>query len=427
MMLIQAAWQTPRISDHCFKAPLGAHDCFHQLKTVIGNVDLDSLRVQAEDKARASAGRRIEALGPLKNGSASGNRERLASTIFGLLTSSRYRRGSIDYVRMAERRIHLQISRAILRDEPIEFLLEFFAFKMRNKLRTFSRDGTEVDLSEAATLLRLHEIASAVKELYPPGALMKVATDGTKFCGALETAPETARAYARNLDALAQALGVHRNVQFFDEADSFADDHAASTHHWYMRLRKEYARSSDTPLAETVVRFRNSMHFMLPLAADIPIDVVSRAFSKQIGDAQLRVLNPDAYHLRKDVECRALDATLRYIAVKKAAPRALQGIAPRAVLCCAHPRPGYLGLYVAGRGNTLFPHHSQGVFPGYGDNASLDSIRMGYAADIRRDPNCGSHLVGIVLPRLVYRFSNGVHPFAFVSSSSPARTPFAML
>jgi len=404
------------ISDHGFETPLRETDVFHPIRYVSGDFDFQALKTQAEVKAMNSAARivRIHKLPPIHTPLQA--RDIFAKRILGLLTSSRYRRGSIHYVTSFDTVFTSSILDAIAHDNPLELILEFFAFKMRNCLRTFGQDGTEVDLSEASTIVRLYEIACAIRHLYPPGAIVKVATDGNKFHRALETPLETARKYSQNLQMLAAMMGVSDTVRILDEADYFDDGYMERTDKWYLQIRNEYFTVKHSDIVVTIHKLWNSMHYMLPISNEMPIEVVSLAFSRDVSDVTLRRRDLEAYHLRRHIQERALDATFQYVAVKKANPQMLRKIAPHALPCCAHPRPGYLGLYISGRGQTIFPHHSQGTTKRGSPNPKIDDIRLEYAADIRRNPAYTHSLRGLVVPLVKYPFSHRLHPFTFIET-----------
>jgi pyoverdine/dityrosine biosynthesis protein Dit1 len=404
------------LSDHCFRRPLAVEDNFHPIKTTSGRFDLKRLGTLAEERGRQIAFRWKATRLDSRVHTPAEMRSELAERLYCLLTSSQYRRGSIDLVNSAKSTIISKIEDAVDREEPIELLMEFFAFKMRNCLRTLSQDGTEVDVSEAGTILRFHEIANAVTEIYPPGAVFKVATDGTKFCHALETSPEVAIRYTRNIGLLGEMLGTTQTVLLYDEADFFDVAYRDLADKYYMQLKEEFL-DSNQETCNVVSTLRNSINFMLPIGSNIPIHIVASAFMTGVEDDRLRQMSPDAYHLRMDVKQRALESTLKYMAVKRATTNALLRVAPKAIICCAHPRHGYLGLYIGRRGQTLFPHHCQGLTKSHLLNPGIDDLRCRYAADIRRDLRIHDSLTGLVLPKEECQFSNGVHPFTFVTNS----------
>lgn len=421
-----ASLGVPAISDHCFESPLSQEDVFHNIRCVEGRVNLALLKEQTDEKAaeaaklayRTAAKVRYvtadQVVGPTRE---IRRRSSILEEIYALMVSSRYRRGSVGFVHKGRRHILQKIKAAMQAGRPIELLLEFFSFKMRNALRTFATAGSEVDLSEVATILRFHEIAQAIGQIYPSGAVVKVAFDGIKFCAALETPSAVALQYYENLKKIVEVLGVEDTVEVFNQADHFP----ART--YINRLiTEDHIRSAkqngelEPELARTMDKLRNSMNFMLPIDPEIPIEQVARAFASELSDEVLRAFDPDAYHLRRNLQERADQATIRYVAAKMVVPP-IDAMAPNAIRCSGHPKPGHLGLWIARRGQTLFPHHGQGAPKDPDAPVSVSNFRLRYAADIRRDPALTNGLRGIILPPDEFPFSDGKHPFTFAKGA----------
>lgn len=71
-----------------------------------------------------------------------------------------------------------RIETAIASNRPIEFILPAFPAKSPNPEKTL---GSMPDLGEVLGLKRLQKIADSIKELYEPGALIHICSDGRVF------------------------------------------------------------------------------------------------------------------------------------------------------------------------------------------------------------------------------------------------------
>ncbi len=325
------------------------------------------------------------------------------------LTLARYRRGSRSLSETARERVLCQLRETVRRDLEISFTLCFLPVKVRNPLKTFAREGTEVDLGEAGALLRLHEIAIGLQMLLGRPAHARISSDGMRYADVLGYAPPMIRGYQSNLRLLIDALGIHGTVRIVDEAELLPLDWNQSVSDESAAIQKELSGSG--PVGADVSKLEPSIALCIDLGPDISPRDVQMAFAVDLDDAQRRSRYPSAGDLRELIERRTRAATIGYIAANRVMLRrqVFATCWPLTVKGTVHPKAGEIGLYpVNCSTDNVFPYHGQGYFsPETSEN--IDGIRIGFASDLRREH--GDRLHGIVLDPQHHPFSNGVHPF----------------
>lgn len=405
------------LSDHRFDKPLCQDDEFKDIpvrEAKPEELSLDSLKQQADDSAINEAKRAI-----MKNPGCPQNEEEhvalMAKRIFDLLTYKRYRRGPQKFVDGPDKdNIMRQIIDRVRARQPVELILSFFGSKVQNELKTFAQDGTEVDLSEVASLLRFYEIARSIEAIYDFGAVVNVACDGRKYADSIGFSQEAGAGYFRNVCLLVEHMKLGDQVKLFDEADYYPDDIMERMELRLVQLKTQYEQG-DLDLIRFVEKLRLSLAISIPQSG-VPLDQLSLAFSSQIPCSELNRICRDSYDLRQGLIDRSRTGALRYIAmydvVKEA--RVIENVAPTSIRATVHPKQGQIGLYAVNSAvNNRFPHHVQGVMSNHSTNGKLDDVRGSFAADLRRSD---SDIIGITLPPSQYPFSNGRHPFAFITN-----------
>ena len=134
------------IGDNRFSPPIAPTDVFTPIECFQRDVEFSLMVREATDLAISSASRH--------------NKKHLpkGGKVLSLLLSSRYRRGVVSNIAMIKEKLVRQINTLCEKTEPIELLLSFFPCKVRQPLKTFFRNGGEIDLCEIASLLRLYEM-----------------------------------------------------------------------------------------------------------------------------------------------------------------------------------------------------------------------------------------------------------------------------
>lgn len=404
------------MSDHRFERPLEPDDVYATLPMRTGTIDLDALKGQALECGQLRAKDAAKRYPIREKAQTAENARALAERILGLLVMSRYRRGPVQFVSESQDAFITKISAAILADRPIELILSFFGSKVRNPLKTYAEQGTEVDISEMASLLRFYEISQAIRALYAPGATVRVACDGRKYAPAIGFTEEQGRGYYENISCMCRALGIDDSVCLFDEADHYPEDHRQRTEQHLQRVRRSYF-DGEPEMVGFVTKLRTSMCLSMPIDTSAIDAVQLRLAFSRFNDEELQQRDPRALEVRRFILRQSEECSLRYVAVYDAVKEAgvLESVAPDAIRATVHPKPGQLGLYAVNQhANGIFPHHGQGMMSLDADGkVDLNRVRIGFRADIERSTEPAE---GIALSQEEHQFSDGKHPFAILTS-----------
>lgn len=399
------------ISDHRFKIPLSPNDEFYPLERVTAGFDILGLKREAEEKGGSRA---IEILRTMPFGSP------LPEKVWNFITLNRYRRGPKEFTEAAKEKCAEQIRAAQQQGASLALSLSAFPLKVLNPLKTFARDGTEVDLGELGCLLRLYEIAFGLSHLYEPGAKMVVTSDGMKYHDVIDCPRASVEGYLARIQQLIEFLGIGEFIEVVDETTFFPEEYPA------LRAEKieDTRRKLEEGDPETVTLFtklRANLALSLTLSGyQASVETLALAFNHRLTAADLQAESPDALDLRMEVEQRTLEASIQYIGTYQAVYgcNAYERGLPGVIKCTVHPKEGQVGLYPVNKcTDNYFPFHGQGAMC-FRRPSQLDSIRVGLAADLLRT-NKSSNLRAVVLPEESFPFSNGVHPFTVIDITSP--------
>ncbi|PIP65046.1 hypothetical protein COW95_04065 [Candidatus Peregrinibacteria bacterium CG22_combo_CG10-13_8_21_14_all_49_11] len=402
------------MSIHRFASPITTEDNFADFPTEKGEVDLCRLKELAEESAH-KRGTMAKNKKQVKKGREH-DPEVVAERVLDLLTMSRYRRGPVQFVQDGQQEFMERITHAVRNDEPIRLIASFFGSKVQNPVKTWASNGTEVDISEVASVLRFYEIASAIKVIYPRGAEFHISCDGRKYADSIGFSPKAGRGYYENIVRIAEHIQVQDTVCLFDEADHFPSDMEERKMFHFQRVELLY-KKGQPDIVQRVTQLRASMCLSMPIDPTIDRQTVRAAFSISLDDPTIAKKHPQAVELRRSIYDASLLCALRYIAhydaVKEA--RVVEDAVRNAVRTTVHPKPKQIGIYAINQhASSVFPHHGQGITKCLSLKPELDDIRIGFRADIER--TTGVQLIALVLPTDICRFASDRHPFMFVSA-----------
>ncbi len=397
---------------HRFASPISHEDEFLEIPVHEDTVNLDLLIEQAEDSATKRA-KHVSKTS--KNHESSRDvSEKIADQVLALLTLSRYRRGPVRYIEQARLTFKNQILHSVRHDEPIRLIASFFGSKVQNPVKTWSQDGTEVDISEVGSILRFYEITQAIENIYPRGAEFHIACDGCKYAESIGFSEDAGRGYYEKVRAIAEYFDIQHNVHLFNESSLYPKNIQEQKERHLARVSTAYSQH-DPATMEKVSRIRSSMCLAMPIAKTTPIETVRLAFSG-LADGQLKKIDSDAYELRASIFSSSLQCAMKYVAHYDAVKESgvLESAVPNALRTTVHPKEGQIGIYAINQNSTsAFPHHGQGITKDGARQPELDKIRIGFRADIERSAPSAA----VSLSPDHYPFASKNHPFTFVTDA----------
>ncbi len=146
----------------------------------------------------------------------------LADSLFSIISSSNFRRGSLELINPYRARYEGYFNWRIAEGLPLEFTLLSFPFKDQNPLST-RINISNVDLGEVNFLNLLGSVCQSVGAVYEPGMQINLISDGRAYQSMfLDKSDDTSRqvsGYYSNLEAAISLLGLGRQLRLFDLAE----------------------------------------------------------------------------------------------------------------------------------------------------------------------------------------------------------------
>lgn len=394
------------LTDNRFETPFTLDDVFHDIESEAGDFDIHALKLQVEEIAN----RRSKEI--LKKQPC--HRKAIQEEIWDLITCKRFRKGPIDFANVAKEEMMRKITESLENKTPLVLTFSFYPAKVLNPLKTFSEDGSEIDIGEVASILRLYEITKTISAIHPYGVKFVITQDGLKYHDVFGVPKSSAELYANRIREVIKFLNVGEYIETVEETELYPDDYHEIRRDTIEETRDLY-NSGEPEILSMVKKLRSNVALSLALKdTGADIGVLALVFNHCIPPELLRDISPYAHELREEIGERSLQATFKYIGTYKAPYKCgvYTNHLPGAIKCTVHPKEGQIGLYPVNNSANLFPHHGQGhmSFKGKSD---VDSVRLCFAADLRRANNNNS-IKGIILPSDRYPFSDGKHPFTMI-------------
>ncbi|WP_372411698.1 L-tyrosine/L-tryptophan isonitrile synthase family protein [Streptomyces luteireticuli] len=242
---------------------------------------------------------------------------------------------------------HLDLVRAAMESgRPIEFVLPAFPTKSPNPAKVL---GPLPDLAEELALRFLNSLCERIARIYPPGAVIRICSDGRVFNDLLGVDDAHVTAYVTGIDRMIKDIGATHLEQFTldevytgsgheDMRDLLSSGYAPSVE----ELREE-VRAGGAPLA----MYRGITRFMLE-----------------------DLSGPQWTGTRSALQRKCRDLAYRVIQRSRAWGDLLLELFPTAVRLSIHPQPcstGKIGILLADTPDAwLTPWHSVAVDTGEG-------------------------------------------------------------
>jgi hypothetical protein len=391
------------LGDGRFTPPLSTTDDFNDIHMVSGTLDFRSL----VDQATASAGRSVDTIG--HNGMSKPQR------VWELLSSRKYRRGPTEFLDSARTAVLENVGFSIETGSQIELCVSFFPCKLRQPLKTFARLGSEIDLGELATVLRLYEICTAIEMITDRPTVFRVLCDGSRYKSCFFDKDNAIRGYVNNIKLLIDHLGISRNIDLLDEGQLFTDDVQDQISNRYFEIFKDYMFKE----SDEVRRIVNNLLPKIILNMDIDpqlceIGQMREFYCKLFSDpgsnasASIRLNGSNCF---QQILQTCISSACRFLAINQTlgAANLTRQVFANSIRCTVHPKPGQIGIHPVNKSTSIFAHCGQGVLPTYFDGAvDLKQIRVDFRANLMRRP---SRLKGIVLDADEFPFASPHHPF----------------
>lgn len=286
----------------------------------------------------------------------------LEEKILHIITANRYRNGTLELINLDKygQQILEKIKASIAKNEPVQFMLPAFPFKIANPLKSSRGDA---DLAEAAAFIRFNEINLQIKKLYKPGAQFTVFHDGHLYYRHFLHEQADADRYFTSLKKFVKELGFEDVIKL---KDAFAElkkiDNFPTI---YEEARKEISNlwKREGLRNERITQIMQAAKNNIKLA-DIPYTILYR-----INFAEEWDLTKEEKKLKKEIAERAKKCAFEYMVVQHALERAefFKKMVPDGIRLTVHPKEGHIGIFLVKRKTVLLPWMGVGVIKANGE------------------------------------------------------------
>lgn len=297
----------------------------------------------------------------------------VATRILRVLTSSRYRKGSLDQLNFPSLAASLLtvIRRRVLDGAPVQLTLMAFPFKVPNPAKVGARRLP--DLAELAAIRYLLSLARETQRVYAPGVRFEIIHDGALIADVFGVGLEEVRTYERYLRRLIEREDTAARIRCHDfetlqraaglDAGRILPRVYQDAVHWTRSAR------GTTPWLDC---FRKTLG-MMELR-----DVASESVDRILAAAENGTLPPESGEIEQRVHRAMVGYQVKDAIIHQCDPRPVAF--PDAIHATTRARSDRLALWLVRRGNALLPWHGVGVLDRGG-------ARVALAKDVAGDPD----------------------------------------
>ncbi|MGP4004686.1 L-tyrosine/L-tryptophan isonitrile synthase family protein [Streptomyces sp. 8N706] len=315
--------------------------------------------------------------------------------VFALMAAARYRAGNLRQTRFAENKeiFRPTVSSRMAADEPLQFVLPSFPFKLPNLAKSTRRAP---DMAELLCLRRLYEMCHAIGLVYPPGAEFVIVSDGRIYrhiCGV--TAHEAAVYFERSQEMI-KAMGAGDRLVYTDMTDLVASrqDRFDRLHERLRPVLAQWWRQNPDNLRRlTLIKnFTVNVNTSGGIIHDLLQTAQKNLFLGTAHDDADTLAN--LRRVRTRLSRRANEAAFEFALLLYTLKELdlVHACYPGAVRATVHPKPGQWGVNLVNDKCVVFP------WGGTAYDKGGDTWRIRYEIDLQRTDARPVHLAGDPFP-----------------------------
>lgn len=286
----------------------------------------------------------------------------VAEKILAIITSAKYRSGSLATINLSKYQTVIleKLNYSIAKQQPVEFVLPAFPFKIANPLKSSRGDA---DLAEVGSLCKFNEINLQIKRIYKPGARFHIFHDGHLYFRHFLHEEADASRYFNSLKrfvkdmGLGQVIHLHDAIEDLKQIPRFAIIYAKSRRE--IKNLWQTKKSRDQKIQKIIQSAKANINL-----AHVPYEALYRVTSAEDWD-----LTVSDKKLKQHINQRAEKCAFEYMVVQHALEKAnfFETIAPQAVRLTVHPKEGQIGIHLVKRKTYLLPWMGVGVLKNTGE------------------------------------------------------------
>ncbi|MFA6253895.1 MAG: L-tyrosine/L-tryptophan isonitrile synthase family protein [Candidatus Paceibacterota bacterium] len=289
------------------------------------------------------------------------NCESVAEKILRIITSPKYRNGSLDTINLEKFKTFFleKINFWVEKNEQIQFMLPAFPFKVANPLKSSRRDA---DLAEVGAFCKFNEINLQIKEIYSPGIRFIIFHDGHLYYRHFLHTKEDADRYFSSLNKFVDALGLKEVVELRDaykeleQMDNFEEISQTAR----QEITKLWENSASN---EKISQILESAKQNINLS-DVPLNLL-----RKIAEFEEWDLSNTEKEIKRKIQEKAKNCAFEYMVVQHALEKAnfFDSRVPNGIRLTVHPKEGQIGIYLVRKKTYLLPWMGVGVLKNNGE------------------------------------------------------------
>lgn len=300
--------------------------------------------------------------------------DNLALRLFDLLSLPAIRKGAGVLDDQVQKEYLQKIEFLISKGNPLELVFLGFPFKCHNPIETTRRTP---DLGELAFLLRLVDIDTTVKQIYPPGARFVVLSESNAYKNLFGATSQEVEEFEKRLKYFVSRLGAGEIISFLDFISlckQFPDFESI--------LKEEEINLKGNRGTQNVGKEINTfspvMIRSIPVPAGISLDDLLAVFGNR---SRLDSLNDAQLGLLEKLSVEGEELAIRYLAFQKAKSRLgiISKLFPQSLYVSTTVKPDRFSFHPIHRRTRLYPHHGVPVL-------GSDKVDVVFFMEVLEDP-----------------------------------------
>ena len=317
-------------------------------KEILSSFDFEKIKKVHEDKIKFFSGKELKKYSSL------------SEKILHIITSKRYRNGSLDTINLKKYKGKFlkKINQNIKEKRSIEIMMPAFPFKIKNPLKSQRGDA---DLAEIGAFLRFHEINLQIKKIYSPGAKFFIFHDGHLYYKYFLHRLSDTDKYLKSLKKFLKKLNLGKEIIILDISKKLKK--IKDFGEILKEAKKEMAnmwkyKKYDEKIQKIISSSKKNLNL-----SHIAYEKLNHIFLYDDWD-----LEKDEKVLKDIIKEKAEKTAFEYMVIQHALEKAkfFEKIRPLAIRATVHPKEGQIGLFLVKRKTHLLPWMGVGILKSNG-------------------------------------------------------------
>lgn len=328
------------------------------------------------DEASVTSDDLIELISQIKKPVISISGETINEKVLSIFLDEKIRFGPKNFIKNQTSYWNSKLDIFTSKNLPIQFTLLGFPCKVPVPLKT---NRTLPDMGELLVLKRLKDISTIVGEVYKPGAVINVFTEGV--FGKFNNIPTPEyRIYEQKVKAYGSLMGWEDRLRFIrlESLEEMASDFNERFEE-KIKLLKKMHKEKDPEFTEKFEKvFEPQYRIMNTKILNLSDEELMDVYNDKLPNDKI---SKKTQTVRNDITERVKEKIYKYFAYLSVRDDVdfINKCVPNAITLSVSPKPNRLGIIPINRESTRLPHHGVPVY-----HVESDTWTIEYLIDIKR-------------------------------------------